>query len=117
MISFDLTGKVAVVTGASSGLGEQFAKALSEQWCDVAVLARRVERLEELSKKPSLSGFKFFSEEEDKDAAKGKVQIMTLHKSKGDEFEYVFLPEMAEKNLSIDVNQAKLKAYFIYGRS
>lgn len=30
MISFDLTGKVAVVTGASSGLGEQFAKALSE---------------------------------------------------------------------------------------
>ena len=31
MISFDLTGKVAVVTGASSGLGEQFAKALSEQ--------------------------------------------------------------------------------------
>ncbi len=31
MISFDLTGKVAVITGASSGLGEQFAKALSEQ--------------------------------------------------------------------------------------
>ena len=29
MISFDLTGKVAVVTGASSGLGEQFAMALS----------------------------------------------------------------------------------------
>ena len=51
MISFDLTGKVAVITGASSGLGEQFAKALSEQGCDVAVLARRVERLEELSKK------------------------------------------------------------------
>ena len=46
MISFDLTGKVAVITGASSGLGEQFAKALSEQGCDVAVLARRVERLE-----------------------------------------------------------------------
>ena len=69
-----------------------------------------LQRLEELSKKPSLSGFKFFSEEEDKDAMRGKVQIMTLHKSKGDEFEYVFLPEMAEKNLSIDVNQAKLKA-------
>lgn len=73
-----------------------------------------LQRLEELSKKPSLSGFKFFSEEEDKDAAKGKVQIMTLHKSKGDEFEYVFLPEMAEKNLSIDVNQAKLKASSLF---
>lgn len=73
-----------------------------------------LQRLEELSKKPSLSGFKFFSEEEDKDATKGKVQIMTLHKSKGDEFEYVFLPEMAEKNLSIDVNQAKLKASSLF---
>ena len=73
-----------------------------------------LQRLEELSKKPSLSGFKFFSEEEDKDAMRGKVQIMTLHKSKGDEFEYVFLPEMAEKNLSIDVNQAKLKASSLF---
>lgn len=35
MITFDLTGKVAVVTGASSGLGQQFARALSEQGCDV----------------------------------------------------------------------------------
>ena len=34
MITFDLTGKVAVVTGASSGLGQQFARALSEQGCD-----------------------------------------------------------------------------------
>ena len=49
MISFDLTGKVAVVTGASSGLGQQFARALSEQGCDVAILARRKERLEEYS--------------------------------------------------------------------
>ena len=50
MISFDLTGKVAVVTGTSSGLGQQFARALSEQGCDVAILARRKERLEEFSK-------------------------------------------------------------------
>ena len=50
MISFDLTGKVAVVTGASSGLGQQFARALSEQGCDVAILARRKERLVEFSK-------------------------------------------------------------------
>ena len=73
-----------------------------------------LQRLEELSKRPSLSGFKFFSEEEDTKAAKGKVQIMTLHKSKGDEFEYVFLPEMSEKSLSIDINQAKLKSSSIF---
>lgn len=73
-----------------------------------------LQRLEELAKKPTLSGFKFFSEEEDKDAMRGKVQIMTLHKSKGDEFEYVFLPEMAEKNLSIDVSKAKTKASTIF---
>ena len=54
MISFDLTGKVAVVTGASSGLGQQFARALSEQGCDVAILARRKERLEELNNENKL---------------------------------------------------------------
>lgn len=46
---FDLTGKVAVVTGASSGLGIQFAMALAKQGADIAVVARRVERLKEVS--------------------------------------------------------------------
>lgn len=32
MISFDLTGKVAVITGTSSGLGEQFAKNRDVMW-------------------------------------------------------------------------------------
>lgn len=70
-----------------------------------------VERLGELAKKPKLSGFNFFSEEDesDKEFLAGKVQIMTLHKSKGDEFDYVFIPEMSEKNLTLDFNQIKLK--------
>ena len=69
-------------------------------------------RLLELSKKTSLSGFKFFSEEDEsnKEFLQGKVQIMTLHKSKGDEFDLVFLPEMTEKNLTLDFNQIKLKS-------
>ena len=69
-----------------------------------------LERLDALAKRPSLSGFKFFSEEEDENAVKGKVQIMTLHKSKGDEFEYVFMPELSEKMLNMDTNQASLKS-------
>lgn len=70
-----------------------------------------IERLGELAKKPNLSGFKFFSEEEksDREILEGKVQIMTLHKSKGDEFDYVFLPEMLEKNLPLDFKNVILK--------
>lgn len=45
---FDLSGKVALVVGASSGLGTQFARALAKQGATVAIAARRVERLEKL---------------------------------------------------------------------
>ena len=68
-----------------------------------------LQRLEELSIRPTLSGFKFFSEDEVENMTNGKIQIMTLHKSKGDEFDYVFLPEMTEKNLTLDIENLKLK--------
>lgn len=45
---FDLTGKVAVVTGASSGLGADAALAYAKAGADVALLARRVEKLDEV---------------------------------------------------------------------
>lgn len=47
---FSLKGKIALVTGASSGLGIQFAKALAAQGADVVISARRVDRLEQVKK-------------------------------------------------------------------
>lgn len=46
---FDLTGKIAVVTGASSGLGADAARAYAKQGADVALLARRKEKLEDVA--------------------------------------------------------------------
>lgn len=48
---FDLSGQVAVVSGASSGLGQQMALALARQGASLAILARRVERLEDFKPK------------------------------------------------------------------
>lgn len=55
---FDLTGKVAVVTGASGGLGEDAAKAYAQYGADVAVLARRKDKLEALASEIEKTGRK-----------------------------------------------------------
>ena len=47
--SIDLSGQVALVTGASSGLGYRFAKVLAKCGAKVAISARRVEKLEALA--------------------------------------------------------------------
>ena len=44
---FRLDGKVAIVTGASSGLGVSFAVALAEAGADIVLAARRVDKLDE----------------------------------------------------------------------
>lgn len=52
----DLAGRVALVTGASSGLGEHFARTLAAAGAQVLVAARRVERLDALVASIGASG-------------------------------------------------------------
>jgi NADP-dependent 3-hydroxy acid dehydrogenase YdfG len=46
---FDLKGKTAIITGASSGLGEQFARYLSGAGARVLLAARRIDKLNTLA--------------------------------------------------------------------
>jgi len=55
---FDLKGRVAVVTGASSGLGVHMARALAAQGADLAILARRTDRLEAVKREIQELGVK-----------------------------------------------------------
>jgi len=54
--SIDLTGRTALVTGASSGIGRRFATVLAASGANVVVGARRVERLQELKSEIEAAG-------------------------------------------------------------
>ena len=86
---FNLKGRVAVVSGASSGLGKQMATAFAKQGADLVILARRMERLEQVKKELESYGVKVLplqcdvtKSEEIDDAAKvaektfGKVDML-----------------------------------------
>ena len=84
---FDLTGKVALVTGASSGLGVQFAKALARQGADVAICARRIEKLEAVKAEVEALGVKCFAckcDVSDNEQIKAMVAAVVAHFGKID---------------------------------
>ena len=58
---YDIKGKVAVVSGASSGLGADAARAYAENGANVALLARREDRLAELAKELEQYGVDVFT--------------------------------------------------------
>ncbi|HET7849363.1 MAG TPA: glucose 1-dehydrogenase [Pseudolabrys sp.] len=62
---FDLTGRVALVTGASSGLGAQFARVLADNGAAVALVARRLDRLKALQEEIEGHGGKALALEAD----------------------------------------------------
>src|SRR5437016_4632838 len=62
---FDLTGRVALVTGASSGLGARFATVLAENGAAVALVARRADRITALRDKIAAAGGKAVAIEAD----------------------------------------------------
>jgi gluconate 5-dehydrogenase len=51
MTNYDLKEKTAIVTGASAGLGEQFAYALARSGANVAIGARRLDKLQDIARK------------------------------------------------------------------
>jgi len=58
---FDVRGRVALVTGASSGLGDNFARVLAAEGATVAAAARRADRLEALVADVTRAGGKAFA--------------------------------------------------------
>src|SRR5262245_47263768 len=55
-MDLQLSGKVALVTGASVGLGRAIAQLLAEEHCRLAIVARREERLERAADEIAVSG-------------------------------------------------------------
>ena len=70
---FDLTGKTALVTGASGGIGEAVARALHAQGATVVLHGTRAEKLEALQKDFGARAFALAVDLSDRDAVAGLV--------------------------------------------
>jgi NAD(P)-dependent dehydrogenase (short-subunit alcohol dehydrogenase family) len=71
---FNLAGRVALVTGASSGLGQQFARALADNGAAIALVARRADRLEAFRAELEKSGARVIAIAADVNNAEDRVR-------------------------------------------
>ena len=74
---FDLTGKVALVTGASGGIGEAVARALHAQGAKVVLHGTRAEKLELLQQKLGDRAFRLAVDLCDRDKVAGLIEAAT----------------------------------------
>jgi len=114
---FDLKGRVAVVTGASVGLGRGMAIALARQGADLAIMARRKEKLEGVAEIVRSFGVKCLvvptdvtKIEEIKAAVQtvigeyGKVDILVNNAGGGTSYPLEDMPDEAfEANINLDL--------------
>ncbi|MGN0004914.1 MAG: ATP-dependent helicase [Candidatus Gastranaerophilaceae bacterium] len=68
-----------------------------------------LDKLSEFAKKPVGSSYRFFEGDETNDNHIGSVSLLTVHKSKGDEFDIVFMPEVNQDNYMLNVEKIKIK--------
>jgi NAD(P)-dependent dehydrogenase (short-subunit alcohol dehydrogenase family) len=96
---FDLTGKVALVTGASRGIGEQIAKLLAQSGAHVIVSSRKIEGCQTVVDSIVAEG--------------GSAQAIACHIGEMDQIESIFSQISVEHGkLDILVNNAAANPYF-----
>ncbi len=70
-----------------------------------------LEKLQQIAKRPIGSSYNFFEDENVQSVQ--EIRLMTVHKSKGDEFDIVFIPEMSEDNYGLTEKKIKIKSNFV----
>ena len=96
---FDLSGKIALVTGASRGIGEAIAKLLAEQGAHVLVSSRKIEGCQTVADAINEAG--------------GKAEALPCHIGNMEDIEQVFTHIRAQYGkLDILVNNAATNPYF-----
>ena len=96
---FDLTGKIALVTGASRGIGEEIAKLLAEQGAHVIVSSRKLEDCQAVADEAMKAG--------------GRAEALACHIGRMDDIEATFEHIRGKHGrLDILVNNAAANPYF-----